>query len=133
MHLPVLPFAFGCVMAVASAADAARSQSVSAEQPIRLICPDNGPDTFCQALRDALSQAEGVPVHMGRDPMSDGRVVRFVMSQSGADVLSGHLEWQSNKGKRVVGPTLELAVMDIDLTPQILTVFARHLVQMSNF
>lgn len=126
-------FAFGCAMAVASSADAARSQSVSPEQPIRLICPDEGPESFCQALRTELARAGGVPVFMGPAQAHGDRVVWFVLSNSAADVLSGHLEWRSESGERMVGPTLELAVMDVDLTPQILTVFARHLVEFSDF
>lgn len=125
------------LLLAASTSALAGGAETSAEPPVYLICGSDQDTSVCKALADVLTLAakqHDVRVVSEDTPVPDPHymTIRFVQNVQTDDSISGYLVWQAAGGALETGPTLEISAMDTVLTDQMLSDFAKQLLQSSN-
>ena len=106
--------------------------SAAAAEPLPVVCPADAPGLFCEALSASIAQsAGGAETVLMTETQGDGPYVQFVLLKSGEYILEGHLAWRTVSGATGEGPALELTSMDAAINSQMLSTYARQLVDLS--
>ena len=106
--------------------------SAAASEPLPVVCPADAPGTFCEALSASIAGAAGdAQIVLTEEVQDDGPYIQFVLLKSGEYLLKGHLAWRTVSGATGEGPALELTSMDAAINSQMLSTYARQLVDLS--
>lgn len=111
----------------------ARSES----PPVLSLACGKAPVELCRSVAQSIAGYSGgrydirVLKQSSATPHREGDLgVTVVMDGRGQGWIAAHLDWQQGpKGQRHEGPSLELSVMDADLTPQMYERYAENLIR----
>ena len=104
----------------------------AAATPLPVVCPADAPGMFCDALSASIAQSAGdTRTALTTELQDDGPFIQFVLLKNSDHILQGHLAWRTPDGVTGEGPALELTSIDAAINAQMLSTYARQLLDVS--